>query len=96
MSRLIQLCRVQAAATGPIAIPKVRIIDDYHLNQQAADHHGPMISGNIAAAPYLRHQQPGVYDEHQQAEYVVDDEDLAWLNSSNTKVRSIALVARQV
>eukprot|EP00878_Enallax_costatus_P026716 GHUV01028698.1.p1 GENE.GHUV01028698.1~~GHUV01028698.1.p1 ORF type:complete len:297 (+),score=88.60 GHUV01028698.1:302-1192(+) len=75
----------QAAAAGPIAIPKVRVIEDYHLNQQAAAHHGPMIRGNIAAAPYLRHQQPGGYDEHQQGEYNVDDEDVAWLNNTNSK-----------
>ena len=82
----IQYLPVQAAAAGPIAIPKVRVIEDYHMNQQAAAHHEPMIRGNIAAAPYLRHQHPGVYDEHQQAEYNIDDEDVAWLNNLNAKV----------
>lgn len=75
-------------------MPQVRNVQDYHLNQQAAAQHGPMIDGDIAAAPYLRHQQllPGVYEENQPTEYSIDDEDVAWLNNINTKVRSSVVV----
>lgn len=71
-------------------IPRVREVADYAANQQAAAHHRPMVPGDIAAAPYLRHKEllPGMYEEHQVTEYDLDDRDLAWLSNVNTKVSS--------
>lgn len=74
-------------AGGAIVIPKVRLTADYDLNKQAAAHHGPMIDGDIAAAPYLRHKEHlDMYDEHQAAEYDADEDDIAWLDGINSKV----------
>jgi len=82
------VCVVQAG--GPIVIPRVRPAADYDLNLQAAAHHGPMIEGDIAAAPYLRHKEhPDIYNEHQPAEYDADEDDIAWLDSINCKVGTI-------
>jgi hypothetical protein len=68
-------------------IPKVRLVGDYELNQEAAAHHGPMIEGDIAAAPYLRHKEHlDVYDDHHAAEYDADEGDMNWLNNLNSKV----------
>jgi hypothetical protein len=68
----------------------VREVEDYALNQQAAAPFGPMISGDIAAAPYIRHKEllPGMYEEHEVPEYDADDKDMAWLHNVNTKVSS--------
>lgn len=72
---------------GPIHIPLVRLVADYELNQEAAAHHGPMIQGDMAAAPYLRHKEHlDMYDEHTSAEYDADDDDMTWLDSINSKV----------
>lgn len=82
---------VQGQSSGPIAVPRVRTVEDYHVNQQAAAHHGPFIEGPVAAAPYLRHKHvlPGMYEEHQPTEYDVDDDDIAWLGKMNAKVREL-------
>jgi hypothetical protein len=76
--------------SDPIHIPRVREVEDYALNQQAAAPFGPMISGDIAAAPYIRHKEllPGMYEEHEVPEYDADDKDMAWLHNVNTKVSS--------
>ena len=68
----------------------MREVEDYALNQAAAAPFGPMISGDIAAAPYIRHKEllPGMYEEHQVPEYDADDKDMAWLHNVNTKVCS--------
>lgn len=80
------LCCLQAA--GPIHIPRVRLVSDYDLNKEAAEHHGPMIEGDMAAAPYLRHKEhQDMYDEHNAAEYDADDDDIKWLDSINSTVR---------
>jgi hypothetical protein len=74
-------------AAGPIHIPRVRLVADYDLNQEAAEHHGPMIEGDMAAAPYLRHKEHlDMYDEHHSAEYDADDADIKWLDNINSKV----------
>jgi hypothetical protein len=76
----------------------VREVEDYALNQQAAAPFGPMISGDIAAAPYIRHKEllPGMYEEHEVPEYDADDKDMAWLHNVNTKVScGIALQQQQ-
>jgi hypothetical protein len=77
---------------SPIAVPRVREVPDYELNQQAAVHHGPMVQGDINAAPYLRHKEllPGMYDDHHQAEYDADDEDMAFIAGINNPKVSCA------
>lgn len=81
-------------AAGPIHIPRVRLVADYDLNQEAAEHHGPMIEGDMAAAPYLRHKEHlDMYDEHDTAEYDADDADIKWLDNINSKVGSTATAA---
>ncbi|WIA32219.1 hypothetical protein OEZ86_003068 [Tetradesmus obliquus] len=77
----------QKGPSSPIHIPRVREVEDYALNQAAAATFGPMISGDIAAAPYIRHKEllPGMYEEHQVPEYDADDKDMAWLHNVNTK-----------
>lgn len=48
-----------------------------------------MIEGDMATAPYLRHKEhQHVYDDHHSAEYDADDEDVAWLDKINSKVRA--------
>jgi hypothetical protein len=48
-----------------------------------------MIEGDMATAPYLRHKEHmHVYDDHHSAEYDADDEDIAWLDKINSKVRA--------
>jgi hypothetical protein len=83
---------VRYSLQGPIHIPRVRLVADYELNQEAAAHHGPMIpQGNMAAAPYLRHKEHlDMYDEHKAAEYDADDDDMKWLDSINSKVGVLA------
>lgn len=82
-------------AVGPIAIPKVRLAADYDLNQQAAEHHGPMMESGIAAAPYLRHKEHlDMYDDQHAAEYDADDQDMAWLDSINSKVSDVVCRSR--
>jgi hypothetical protein len=67
----------------------VRLVADYNLNKEAAEHHGPMIEGDMAAAPYLRHKEHlDMYDDQHAAEYDADDSDIAWLDSINSKVRT--------
>jgi len=48
-----------------------------------------MVAGGINAAPYLRHKEllPGMYEEHQQAEYDADDEDTAFISQASTTPR---------
>jgi hypothetical protein len=82
------LLSLNQGLSDPIHIPRVREVEDYALNQQAAAPFGPMISGDIAAAPYIRHKEllPGMYEEHEVPEYDADDKDMAWLHNVNTKV----------
>eukprot|EP00775_Hariotina_reticulata_P013022 gene13022-13151_t len=86
----------QQGPGSPIAVPRVREVPDYELNQQAAAHHGPMFHGDINAVPYLRHKEllPGMYDEHHQAEYDADDEDMAFIAGINNPKTPSAAVDR--
>lgn len=80
-----------------IHIPGVRPVADYACNEAALAVRGPSIRGDVAAAPYVRYQEvlPGVYDEHQVAEYDMSSEDEAFLRKLNGQVGAGAAEQRR-